>query len=170
MSADREPEPIRAGKPVSDKLPAVRSARLFWLATSAVGRTRPMSKAKFGLQDCWTPEPKGSPANDGASTPKGRRRCCRPSDFGHRAFVAVDRSGRANFKLLGNAIARLLQGRLPRSAATSSPISLSISDQNGLLRRRVSEPRVIVTAPFSPRSSQEPMLGMPLWPLPGMNP
>ena len=57
-----------------------------------------------------------------------------------------------------------------RSAATSAPISASISGQNGLLRRRVSEPRAMLTAPLSPRSSQEPMLGMLLRPLPCMKP
>ena len=52
---------------------------------------------------------------------------------------------------------RLNQRCLPRSAATSASISLSISDQKGLLRRRVSEPRVIVTAP-SPYDYYEQLL------------
>ena len=50
----------------------------------------------------------------------------------------------------------------PRSAATRWTTCCSISGQNGLLRRRVSEPSEILIAPLSPRSNQEPMLGMPL--------
>jgi len=56
------------------------------------------------------------------------------------------------------------------SASTIVATSASINDQNGLLRGRVSEPSETVTAPLSPRNSQEPMLGSPSRPLPGLSP
>ena len=73
-------------------------------AKAAVGRTQPLSKAKFGLRDYCTPETDGTLANNGVLTPEGATRIYGRPDFRHRALVAVDRSGRANFKLSANAI------------------------------------------------------------------
>jgi hypothetical protein len=171
------PTPARHGRGERQLISTAFSDGRFKAMSSAV---RPSSRDPLLTHDPMDCPPDSSHWGF-AQTDDSIRVSCRPCDAdraSYRRTHAHVRSGastsakRRELTLASNDSTVIRNQRLfaATSSDTRAATSSSISVQKGLLRSRVSDPNESVIAPLSPRSSHEPMLGMPSRPLPRTKP